>query len=105
MIKKQILLYSLISLMIMTFSNLFAGSPEEDIEIAYRNAMKGVYWAFENVPVKKETLSKDLIVDNKNICSVKISIEVKGFKVTATGYYNSSSVEVTTYKSFPDDKK
>jgi hypothetical protein len=31
---------------------------EEDIEIAYQNAKKGIYWALNNIPEKKVKIRK-----------------------------------------------
>ena len=43
-------------------SSLFAQSKtEDDMNLAYQNAKKGIYWALSNIPGKKETLSNDLI--------------------------------------------
>lgn len=75
---------------------------EDDIYRAYKNAMLGVIWAIENVPFKKETTYKDLIKENRRLCSIKIYKQEGGIKIVSTGYYNSSSVEITTFKSLPE---
>lgn len=79
-------------------------SFDENISIANKNAMKGIYWALENIPVKKDNLTKDLIVDDKNVCTVKISREFGGIKIISTGFHNSTSVEITTYKTIEEKK-
>lgn len=81
--------------------NQDSASFEDDIFFAYKNAMKGVVWAIDNYPYKKEATYKDLITDNKKICSIKIFKQEGGLKIVSIGFYNSSTVEITTYKSFP----
>jgi hypothetical protein len=75
---------------------------EDDIYYAYKNSMRGVIWAIDNVPFKKEVTYKDLIIDNRKICSLKIYNQEGGIKIVSTGYYNSTTVEITTYKSLPE---
>lgn len=81
--------------------NQDSASVEDDIFLAYKNAMKGIIWAIDNYPYKKESTYKDLIADNKKICSIKIFKQEGGLKIVSIGFYNSSTVEITTYKSFP----
>lgn len=80
-------------------------SVEDDVVFAYKNAMKGIIWAIDNYPYKKEATYKDLISDNKKICSIKIFKQEGGLKIISIGFYNSSTVEITTYKSFPEKLK
>ncbi|OGU74895.1 MAG: hypothetical protein A2V93_04405 [Ignavibacteria bacterium RBG_16_34_14] len=72
---------------------------EADIEIAYQNAKKGVYWALDNIPEKKAKLENDLIAEDKLYAKVKLDKEIFGVKVESTGYYNSNEVTITIYKS------
>jgi hypothetical protein len=72
---------------------------EEDIDSAYQNAKKGIYWALENIPEKKR-LDNDLIADDKLYASVKLEKEVNGIKLESVGYYLSNSVTITIYKSY-----
>jgi hypothetical protein len=74
---------------------------EDDIYYAYKNAMRGVIWAIDNFPYKKEVTYKDIIIENRKICSIKIYRQEGGIKIISTGFHSSSSVEITTYKSFP----
>lgn len=71
----------------------------EDIQIAFTNAMKGVYWAQENISPKRETTFKEIIVNNKKICTVKVYKQVGGLKIISEGYEGSTKVEITTYRS------
>jgi len=77
-------------------------SVEDDVVFAYKNAMRGVIWAIENVPFKKEATYKDIIDNNKKICSIKVFKQEGGIKIVSMGFYNSSTVEITTYKSLPE---
>ena len=82
-------------------SSLLAQSKtEDDINLAYQNAKKGIYWALSNIPGKKATLDNDLIAEDKLYASVKISKEVNGVKVSSIGYYLTNNVEITIYKSY-----
>jgi hypothetical protein len=73
---------------------------EGDIDLAYQNAKKGVYWALSNIPVKKSTIDNDLIGEDKLYASVKLNKEVNGVKVVSTGYYQTYEVEIMIYKSY-----
>lgn len=73
---------------------------EDDMNLAYQNAKKGIYWALSNIPGKKATLDNDLIGEDKLYASVKISKEVSGVKVTSIGYNQTNMVEITIYKSY-----
>lgn len=75
---------------------------ESDIIFAFKNAMKGVVWAIDNVPFKKEQTYKDIIDNNLKVCSIKIYKQEGGIKIISIGYFNSSQVEITTYKSLPE---
>ena len=73
---------------------------EDDMNVAYQNAKKGIYWALENIPGKKASLDNDLIAEDKLYASVKINKEVQGVKVSSIGYYQTNQVEITIYKSY-----
>jgi len=73
---------------------------DSDIDLAYQNAKKGVYWALSNIPGKKSTMDNDLIAEDKLYASVKISKEVQGVKVVSTGYHQTNEVVITIYKSY-----
>jgi hypothetical protein len=72
---------------------------EEDINVAFQNAKKGVYWVLQNIPEKKR-LNNDLIADDKLYASVKLEKEINGIKIESTGYYLSNSVIINIYKSY-----
>jgi len=73
---------------------------EQDIDMAYQNAKKGIYWALSNIPGKKATMDNDLIAEDKLYASVKLSKEVNGVKVNSVGYFQTNQVEITIYKSY-----
>jgi hypothetical protein len=88
-------------IVIFAVSNLFAQEKlESDIDKAYQNAKKGIYWALSNIPVKKSRLENDLIAEDKLYASTKLSKEVNGVKVGSKGYYQTNKVEITIYKSY-----
>jgi len=73
---------------------------DNDIDIAYQNAKKGIYWALSNIPLKKSTNDNDLIAEDKLYASVKLSKEINGVKVSSKGFYNTNEVEITIYRSY-----
>lgn len=80
---------------------LYAQSKTDiDIDLAYQNAKKGIYWALSNIPGKKASLDNDLIGEDRLYASVKISKEVNGVKVSSKGYYQTNEVDITIYKSY-----
>ena len=86
--------------LLVQLSSLAQTKTDGDIDLAYQNAKKGIYWALSNIPGKKATLDNDLIGEDKLYASVKISKEVNGVKVSSKGYYQTNQVEITIYKSY-----
>ena len=84
----------------LPISLLAQAKTEQDIDVAYQNAKKGIYWALSNIPGKKATMDNDLIAEDKLYASVKLSKEVNGVKVSSRGYYQTNEVEITIYKSY-----
>lgn len=74
-------------------------STFSDSDIAYRNAVKGIQWALQNIPEKKLNLSNDLIENNIHYASIKISKEVNGYKIESTGYYLYAEAALKIYRS------
>ncbi|HKB87902.1 MAG TPA: hypothetical protein VKD08_17120 [Ignavibacteriaceae bacterium] len=72
---------------------------EENLDIAYQNAKKGIYWALSNIPENKQRLQSDLIADEKLYASVKLIKEFNGIKIVSKGIYNTVEVSVTIYRS------
>ena len=75
------------------------------VDTAYANAMKGIYFALENIPERKNSVSKDLIADNKLIAKVKISKGAGGVAVNAVGFHNSYKITVEIYRDYKSLKK
>lgn len=93
---------------ILIFIPFFSQAQEKlqnDVDVAYQNAMKGIYWALSNIPEKKSKIESDLIADDKLYAEVKLYKEVKGVKVNSTGYFHSNKVEITIYKSYDNLEK
>ncbi len=91
----------ILSLLLFLPINLLAqAKTDQDIDVAYQNAKKGIYWALSNIPGKKATMDNDLIADDKLYASVKLSKEVNGVKVSSKGYYQTNEVDITIYKSY-----
>ena len=95
---KGVLILSL--LLFLPISLLAQAKTDQDIDVAYQNAKKGIYWALSNIPGKKATMDNDLIAEDKLYASVKLSKEVQGIKVSSKGYYQTNEVEITIYRSY-----
>lgn len=91
--------YLLIPLSLHSQSLADSTNIEDFIFQAYKNAMRGVFWAIDNYPYKRDATYKDIIENNKKICSVKVFKQEGGIKIISIGNFNSSTVEITTYKS------
>jgi len=88
------------ALLFVLSSNSFSQSQiESDIESALVNAKKGVYWGLSNIPTRKTKIEKSIINEDKLIAKVKVSKEVNGIRVEATGYYLTNEVSISLYKS------
>jgi hypothetical protein len=86
--------------LVLLSSALFAQQDMEDnLNTAYQNAKKGVYWALGNIPEKKSGLQIDLIDEGKLYASVKLEKEFNGIKIESTGYFNTTEVSVIVYRS------
>ena len=72
---------------------------ESDIDYAYQNAMKGIYWALSNIPQKRVKVESDLIADDRLYAHVKLTKEVNGVKIVTTGYYQTIEVSISIYRS------
>lgn len=91
--------------LLLSISVFAQSSVESNCDTAYQNAKKGIYWGFDNIPQSKGSLSKDLIIEDKLVASVKLSKEIEGVKVESTGYFETYEVTVTLYKSFDSLRK
>ncbi|MEI7811703.1 MAG: hypothetical protein WCJ01_04660 [Ignavibacteria bacterium] len=72
---------------------------DSTMERAYDNAIKGISWALENIPKKKQVANNDLIYDNKLIAKVKLAKGINGIRIESCGYFDTYEVEVRLYKS------
>jgi len=87
-------------ILIIPISIISQTKTDDDMNLAYQNAKKGIYWALSNIPGKKATLDNELIAEDKLYATVKLSKEVNGVKVISRGYYQTNQVEITIYKSY-----
>lgn len=72
---------------------------ESDIDYAFQNAKKGIYWALSNLPQKKKKLESDLITDDRLYAHVRLDKEVNGVKIVSTGHYQTIKVTISIYRS------
>ena len=87
-------------LFLMLSFPLLSQTFNEELEIAYKNAVKGVYFAFENIPDNKSRSDNKLIDNNHLLADVKLSKEVEGVVIESTGYYKTYTVTIRAYKSY-----
>lgn len=73
---------------------------EKEIDIAFQNAKKGIYYALSNIPENKSRMSRELVDNNKLFAKLKLSKQVNGIKIESTGYDSSTEVTIKIYKSF-----
>ncbi len=72
---------------------------ESDIDYAYQNAKKGIYWALSNIPQKKSKLDSDLIANDRLYAHVRLDKEENGVKIVSTGYHQTNKVTISIYRS------
>ena len=73
---------------------------DDEINTAYQNAKKGIYWALSNIPEQKKRLNNELVADDKLYCKVKLDKKVNGVKIQSTGYFDTNQVTIVIYKSY-----
>jgi hypothetical protein len=96
---KFLLAILLIPFLIQAQDSTEADNYELKIEKAYKNAMKGVYWALDNIPDSKSKISKDLISEDKLISEVSLEKEVNGVRIEAKGFHDTYEIEIKLYRS------
>ncbi len=90
--KKFIILFFPILIAAQEFSH-------SSVDTAFLNAKKGIYWCLANIPAKKGDTENQLINDDRLISSVKLQKDIGGINIESTGYYFSTEVKITFYKS------
>ena len=73
---------------------------EDDVETAYQNAKKGVYWGLANIKTKKSKLDNKLVSNDKLTADIKVEKVINGVRITSTGYSETTDVTIATYRSF-----
>jgi hypothetical protein len=72
---------------------------ESNLNTAYQNAKKGIYWALANIPENKSRIQSDLIAEEKLYASVKLEKEYEGVKIVSIGYHNTTEISIVVYRS------
>ncbi len=99
--KKSVIPILIIPFLFLSAQNKIQKSSfDEDVQHAYTNAMKGVYFALENIPESKSSLNSDLIEGDDLLAEIKLSKEFNGIKIEAKGFYKTYTVEVVVYRSY-----
>ncbi len=89
-----------ILLLLILCSTIFPQKKlEEDINRAFQNAKKGVYWALTNIPEKKQRVEQNLIAEDQLYSTVKLKKSINGIMVESTGFYLTNQVSIVIYKS------
>jgi len=97
-------LFILIPIFLISAFNI-QNKSDENIDNAFQNAKKGIYYALSNIPENRTRFSRELIDNNKLFAKVKLSKEINGIKIESTGYYSSNEVTIKIYRSFDSLKK
>jgi hypothetical protein len=86
----------------IVFSGVVTGQNKfkSKIDSAYSNSLKGIYFALENIPDRKNSYSKDLIAQNKLIAQIKISKGIGGVYVQSTGFCDSYKTTSEIYRDY-----
>lgn len=92
-------IFTFVVLIVFTSISFSQQKLEDDIEVAYQNAKKGLYWALANIPPKKARLDNNLVGDDILIANVRLSKEINGVKVESVGYFHSNEVKIVVFKS------
>lgn len=93
--KKLIILLPLFLISAINIQN----KNEENINAAFLNAKKGMYYALSNIPENKSRLNRELVDQNRLFAKVKLSKEINGVKIESTGYSSSTEVTIKIYRS------
>ncbi|MDZ7764520.1 MAG: hypothetical protein U5K00_08850 [Melioribacteraceae bacterium] len=92
--------FSLFILQVTAQEEITPSNFDLDVKHAYTNAMKGVYYALENIPESKRTLNSDIIESDELLAEIKLTKEIQGIKIVSKGVYKTYSVEVVIYRSY-----
>jgi len=97
--------------LILLLPFLFVGSAmgqkgySANVDSAYANSLKGIFYALENIPARKNSISKDLITKNRLTARIKVSKEIGGVFVQSTGFFNSYKVTSEIYRDYKSLKR
>lgn len=77
----------------------------DDLDLAYTNALKGIHFAIANIPDRKNSMSKELIDSNQMIAKIKLSKEIGGVSIESAGYYKTYEVKIIVQRDYQSLKK
>lgn len=86
-------------LFLIPFTLFAQQDMENNLNTAYQNAKKGIYWALANIPDNKSRIQSDLIAEEKLYATVKLEKEYEGIKIVSTGYHNTTEISIVIYRS------
>ena len=95
----------LLSFLVLVSFRSDSSKIEEDIDMAFQNAKKGIYWALSNIPDKKTKIENELIAEDKLYSTVTLEKQINGIMIESTGFFLSNSVTIKIYKSFDNLEK
>ena len=90
---------SVLYILLLSSVSFAQSEMENNLNAAFQNAKKGIYWALANIPEKKLRLSNDLIAAETLYASVKLEKEFEGIKIISKGMFNTTEVSITIYRS------
>jgi len=101
--KTVVLIISLFLLFVPLQQNIAslnrADNMEEELGLAYNNAKKGIYHGLNGIKKMKTKIDEKLIENDKLLADVKVTKEINGVMIESEGFYNSTSVKVTVFRS------
>lgn len=92
-------MYPVIFFFLFTANFPFQPNTEKNIEIAFLNAKKGMYWGLSQSTAKRNLIMENLIDNDRVIAAVRVEKEVNGLHVESSGYNESCEVKISIYKS------
>lgn len=93
--KKYILLFASVVLLAFVYQPM-----ETEIDSAFQNSKRGIYWSLANLKKTKIKLENKLVQDDKLYAAVKLTKEINGVRVESTGFHNGAEVTIVVFRSF-----
>ncbi|MBZ0179388.1 MAG: hypothetical protein K8F36_08855 [Melioribacteraceae bacterium] len=91
-----------ILIILLSIPSIIFGQNKSDelLDQAILKAKKGIYWAYENIPLKKSSLKESLISEDELVAEVKIDKTIEGVIIESKGYSGTYTAQLTIYKSY-----